>query len=160
MPYSGSSITLPAPGIITLMPYTRELVRQGAELGVCCKYSGLFPAADTDPLESIYLDHLIRSGARAQIERLAYANNLLLATAQVGVEPQRKLAALFLSDSVREAVSNYISEEGPYRPRNHLIFHSWALLLNMKLLLGIREELLQGSEENTLPGTLTLLAND
>lgn len=65
MPYSGSSIILPAPGIITLRPYTREFVRQGAELAVYCKYSEIFPPAATDPLEGIYLDHLTRSGARA-----------------------------------------------------------------------------------------------
>ncbi len=160
MPNEDASIILPEPRIITLRRYTRESIRQGPELAVYWKHSELFPPSPTDSLERIYLDHLMMSDSRAQLGQFAYANNLLLATEQLGAEPQKKLAALFLSGSVREAISRYVSEHGPNEPHNRLVFHRPALLLNMKLILGIREDLLRGSQESNLAGALTLLANE
>jgi hypothetical protein len=160
MPNEDSPIILPEPPIITLRRYTQESVRRGPNLAAYLKHSEIFPPSPTDHIERIYLDHLMVSDPRALLEQFAYATNLLLATEQLGAEPQKKLAALFLSGSVRQAIARYISEEGPNGPRIRLVFHRAALLLNMKLLLGLREDLLHGSPENGLSGALTLLANN
>jgi hypothetical protein len=148
----------PRPAIVTLVPYKRELVSPAPRMQVFWTYSELVPPITTEQLAEVYFAALSRAEIVSMLKKLATVNNMLLNQDGRGSGLHDNLNRDLVGAERRKEMGRQRAEQREHEPAMRVVFHRLAVLLNMKLLLGLRDH---GSETtNDIAGEIALLANN
>lgn len=145
------------PQIITLVPYKRDLVSPAPRMGVYWRYSEL--TTPDKPLSILYLDKLTYHEPGKMLTTLAEFNNLLLVEPAFSPAVHEHLNQRLVREEFQREIARRAAE-GRGRDPRRIVFHRVALLLNMKLILGLAGRETYQPEDDLIFGDIALLAND
>ena len=146
------------PGIITLVPYKRELVSPAPRMEVYWTYSELVPQTAAEQLPEIYFATISRCEVIRMLRTLSTVNNMLLNQGGSGLHDKLNRDLLGV-DRLKE-MARQRAEQSDHEPATRIVFHRLSSLLNMKLLLGLQDHGGETANENELAGEIGLLANN